>query len=88
MEAAVLRVCADGVGDLFFGADQGYRERLMPEIKSLDEFRKQLGIILEAHKIPGCIGAIEYLALEIEVSGLALDYADGFYRDRLRLKEG
>lgn len=59
---------------------------MMPEIRNLLEFRAELAKILDSFSVGEKIGELQYKMMKIEISGLALDYADDFYRDALRLK--
>ena len=53
----------------------------MPMIKTMSEFREALRPLLLRPQIKGGLTDDEIKALEFGICSLALDYADGFYRD-------
>lgn len=58
----------------------------MPTITSLAEFRIELLRIFTATNLLTKLSAEEIVELDLRISSCALDYADGFYRDALRIK--
>ena len=54
-------------------------------VRTMAEFREGLQVVLKEYRINAALNEADYLLFELRICMLALDYADGFYRDAFRM---